>query len=174
MRVRVNRLWAASMSAAVLIASAARAGDGTVEAVHTDPNNPASKIDHLKVTAKVYVDLPRTQAEMQAMEAPLRGMAHTLCDETDGLVSFEHIDFVNSPLEKANADILWYQRDARAHSSGPPFGAASPVDCHTPTTDRADGRHWRPPGSCLSTSVTARTALAAAPENAGRGQSGTR
>lgn len=91
----------------------ALAGDGTLVPVL----NQDGRIQKVVVSTKVYVDLPRSQAELDEIEEQMRSASKMICDYTDGLISLENVHYVNGPGEKANADILWSTNDANASAS---------------------------------------------------------
>jgi hypothetical protein len=99
-------------------------GRGTV----TPVLDGAGKLQKIQVSAKVYVDLPRSADEFTKFKEQLIGAAKTVCDTSDGLVSIDHYEFVNHPSEKKNADVVWYRRAARSFSTGS-FGQSSAADC---------------------------------------------
>lgn len=103
----------------------AQAGDGDITPIF----DMGGQLEKIQMDTKVYVDLPRTAAQMADFQAQLAGAAQTMCDQTDGLISLENVTFVNHPSEKTLADIIWYARNTGRAVSGRPFGKLSAVDC---------------------------------------------
>ena len=88
-----------------------RAGDGDIA---PDPANPGGFV----VNASAFVDLPRTTAEVEAIQEQLQGASKLMCDYTDGLFRFGTVTFENHPARKKGSDIWWFRRHDRANAPG--------------------------------------------------------
>lgn len=128
-------MWGAIVPAVLAIGVVARAGDGDVTPVF----DGMGQLEKVILGMKVYVDLPRTQPQKDDFIAQMRGAARTICDQTDGLVSLERVDFVNHPAEKNKADVVWYQRSTGRAFSGSTFGKLAAVDCKGAPTSHPVG-----------------------------------
>src|SRR4051812_7857004 len=82
------------------VARVVHAGSGQLVA----QKNMAGDFVQGAIQAKLYVDLPRSQEQLDLMMIQLRATNQLICDYTDGRFRLEKVEFVNHPAEKKNAD----------------------------------------------------------------------
>jgi len=93
--------------ASLLCGSVAYAGNGTV----TEEARLGGYVTKAGIELLIYVDEPRTAAEMTAVAEQINRTNKDICDYTEGVFHLTKVRFSADPADKKNADVWWMRVD---------------------------------------------------------------
>jgi len=137
-RARLGLLLAGSalVGGLAAVGHRVRAGDGVIVV----DRMPDGRFDQARLTAKVFVDAPRSQDVRDRFQRQMNAANELVCDYTEGRFRIERLNMVRHPAEKRNADIWWFNFPDRAYAQLGTFGHGAPAGtiCANRETMRTD------------------------------------
>ncbi|HEX2875941.1 MAG TPA: hypothetical protein VHP33_32045, partial [Polyangiaceae bacterium] len=125
MKTRWSVLLTGVTLSGAFLATQARAGDGSIQ---FDPPDDQGIVRKASLSTKVYVALPRTQAQMDAFIAQAKLASQMLCDASDGTFRIGNVEVISNPIDRKRADVWWIPGPGRAYASGAfGLGGVSPA-----------------------------------------------
>lgn len=144
--MRKGVLSALAFLGAITNASLCLATDGKfIDIEKTD----AGDLESAGLEIVIYIDSPRTAAEMKDIEDQLNRTGSNMCDYTDGFFHITKVTFTNNPADKKRADIWWMRMDETS-CSGFGFGRESDWKCTDTTRTAATKKKDKVAGTRVS------------------------